>query len=369
MSRPRILLTSDWHLGHPRTPTEDTIADIRKHMLPKIAEADIMFIAGDVFDGMISFNSPAAVIIVDLFVDILHLCYVNNVILRILRGTYSHDILQLRVWNKIFVKSQVPLDYAMIESMSVERISRFDIAVLYVPDNLPYSTKDESLDAMRNLLKANEMGRVDYVVFHGEFDHLNFGFVNTNAYNTKDFNNICKGLILSGHIHRPHQHNNLIYAGSFNRLAHNEEERKGFWMIADDKATFINNPSATVFDTLDYSALTDLNEIIGKHDDYCMKKYSPDRLGYIRIIINDTNLKQALNSFHVSNFPNIRLTFKRLTKQSSSAVADKLRSKKREALEVPSYENIAAIVCRHLTTRGIMIELAIAEEIINGDHM
>jgi len=364
---PKILVSSDWHVGHSRVPTSDTIGDIRKYLLPHISKVNIVFFPGDIFDGLISMNSPDASLVIDLFVDIFRLCFEYDVILRIVRGTYSHDILQNNIISRLFDKLQIPVDYQLINNMSVECIEKYGLNILYMPDNLPYRTKEEALDNAKMLLCANNMTYVDYVVMHGEFDHLDFHHASNTIYNSDHFS-FCTKLILAGHIHKPHRYRNLVYAGSFNRLAHNEEEPKGFWIIEGTYASFVENKDATRFITIDYRTETNFDEMLQRHVKI-IERFDPERLGFLRLLLTDTNLKQAIANYHNANYPNIKLTFKHVLKSGGvddQYLAEKLKQKNIETLPVPSLKNVANIVCNHLFITGISIEITEAESIING---
>ena len=368
-TRPKILHVGDIHIGHSRVPSIDTANDIRKTLFPKLADVDIMFIAGDFFDGAVSMDSDDAKVIIDLIVDILTACYGNNVILRVLRGTFSHDRNQITIWDRLYNKTGIPVNYASVSNMVIERIRSFGITVLYIPDNLPYKSKNDILDAARTLLTANNLKSVDYVVMHGEFDHMNFGFINNNAYTIKDFSKICKGLILSGHIHKPRRHKNVIYCGSINRLSHNEEEPKGFWIIDGTDSHFVENKEATKFVTVDYRNETDFDALLERHIKV-VDQFGTERNGFLRVVISDINLKQALANYHNATYANVKLKFKSTSKSETANnkyLKDKLTQKLTEVLEVPSLKNISSIVCKHLSAKGINLELIDVESIINGE--
>ena len=367
---PRILHVADIHLGHGRVPSIDTANDVRKWLFPKLKDVDIMFVAGDFFDGDISMNSDDAKVIIDLIVDILTMCYDAGVILRILRGTYTHDRNQLSIWDRLFKKTMIPVNFASVNRLEIEKMEKFGITVLYLPDNLPYKSKNDVLDAARTLLTVNNLKSVDYVVMHGEFDHMNYGFVNSNAYNAQDFAKICHGLILSGHIHKPLRHKNVIYAGSINRLAHNEEEAKGFWIVDGFKSTFIENKDATKFVTVDYRNENDFDILLEKHINIA-NEFGTERIGFLRILISDTNLKQAIANYHNATYPNVKLTFKHAAKNEvtdDKYLKEKLARRSTDVLVIPSLKNISSIVCKHLSAKGIDLNIDIVEMIINGGN-
>lgn len=365
----KAILTADWHLGHPRTMTIDTAYSIKKYLFPKLTkEIDILFIAGDVFDGKLSMNSIDADIVIGLFIDIFNICFINDIIIRIVRGTYSHDQHQLRFITKLFNKSQVPVDFKAIDTLSIEHIDKLNIDVAYMPDNLPYSSKNEVLDHLRTLFFTTGINKVDYVIFHGEFDHLNFGPDRDNAYSVDDFKPLCSGLVLSGHEHKPCRHGNIIYAGSFNRLAHGEEEAKGFWLIDGVKTSFVENEDAVKYITVDYSGEINLETLLKRHLEL-IKSYN-GKDGFLRVIISDIHLKQTLVSFHRESCSNIKLTFKNIlqkTDVNNSFLIEKLNRKNDGELEIPSIKNVANIVYKHLQLQGVDIRLIDIELIINSE--
>jgi DNA repair exonuclease SbcCD nuclease subunit len=361
----KIILSADWHLGHKRVKTEDTANDIANSLFPRIPTADMLCIAGDIFDGRVSFNSGDTSVIIGLFVDMLKLCYGNNVTVRIIRGTYSHDILQNNVLTKIYSKLGLPIDFKVINDLSVEYNEKLKLSFLYIPDNLPYKGKNDLLRVATDIMKANDLKMVDYVVMHGEFDVMGYNDFGRNIFTLNDFNKICRYLVLSGHIHKPIHTGKLVYAGSINRLSHNEEEPKGFWEIVGDQPTFIENPNATKFITLDYTGVTSLKE--------AMERYSNDiaifneRAAFLRIVVNDIHIRQSLLIHHNSIYPHIKLTFKsqKRYEQTDKYLDDKIKSKQ-EQREIPTRANISAIVSNYIeTSYGIYMKLDDIEAIIN----
>ena len=364
---PVIGHTGDWHLGHNRVPSSDTIHDIKEYLFPAIPEMDILIIAGDIFDTSVSMNSDDAPEVLALFVDLFNTCYKHNVILRIMQGTFTHDRNQLRILYRLHAKLGIPLNFRLKTNIEIEYIKDIDSRILFLPDNLPYKYKADVLRQVNKLMVGEGISEVDYVVTHGEFTHATCGYQNPNAYEITDFNTICKYWVLSSHIHKPSKKGKVIYSGSFNRLAHNEEESKGFWVIRD-KPKFIKNKDATRFITKVYSS-DDLEALLTHHDELIKQRFDPKRIGYLRLIIEDVHLRQAVRGFHDKHYPNIKLTFKhaKKTSEESKFLECKLKSTSTEILEVPSVKNIASIVCRYLSsTRDVRMKLSTVEEIING---
>ena len=364
----KAIHTSDWHFFHRHVPTSETILSIRKYIIPRIREVDILFVPGDVFEGKVSLNDADVQLVIELFVDIFIECYTYNTIFRVVRGTFSHDNHQNRLFTSLFKKLNIPVDFKLIENITVEIIEKLNTSILYLPDNLPFHTKVEVFQHIQTLFTANNISAVDYVVMHGEFEHAGFiGEKHHNAYSYDDFKKICTGLILSGHIHKPNRFNNIIYAGSLNRLAHNEEEAKGFWMISGKDSEFIENKEATRFVTVDYRENSDLDDILNKHKALC-DSFDASRVAFVRVLITDTHIKQALFKYHSASYSNIHLTFKRTTASTSNAIQrieDRLKLKVSGELIVPSLKNITHLVCDYLNSKKIIIPREHIEVIIN----
>lgn len=364
----KAIHTSDWHLFHRHVPTSETIESIRKYVLPRIKDVDILFIPGDVFEGKVSLNDANVQLVIELFVDIFTECYAHNTIFRVVRGTFSHDNHQNRLFRSLFKKLRIPVDFKLIENIDVERFENLGISVLYLPDNLPFHSKAEVFQHVKTLFTANNIRTVDYVVMHGEFEHAGFiGEKHHNAYSYDDFKNICTGLILSGHIHKPTRFKNIVYAGSLNRLAHNEEEAKGFWIISGNDAEFIENKEATRFTTVDYRTDTDLDTLLNKHKVLC-DIFDKTKVAFVRVLITDTHLKQALFKYHTQLYGNIHLTFKRTASIASEAIQrieDRLKNKVSDELITPSLKNITQLVYDYLNSKKVIIPREHIEVIIN----
>ena len=354
----RVLHCADIHLGHQKVKTIDTANNIRKYLFPKLANVDLISIAGDIFHGRIALDSPDSNIVIDLFVDLLVKCYENDVTLRVLNGTFSHDLHQNDLITQLYKKLGLPVNYKLYKVLDIEYIQHLNIHILYVPDNLPFRHKHEILTRINDLLISHGIKQVDYVMLHGEFDNTLYGKYMHNAFNLSDFNGICRNRILAGHVHSPQQHGKLLYAGSFNRLAHGEEEPKGFWIVEGSEANFIENQEAVKFITLDYTSEDDLTTMLERHQKRMLNLPTAAE-SHVRVILSDPHLKQALRSYHLGNFPTVKLTFKSkvVDKHSDQYLDEKLKSKLEEHLEAPSLKNLPNLIYKHMTDQSIIINL------------
>ncbi len=257
----RVSVVSDVHLGNKRNDTKFIISNLDKHFScdEHLSTIDMVVIAGDFYDDLLSYPSIEGGLI-DLWISkFLKKCHRYNILVRILEGTPSHDRQQSERFNIISkVHAEVSHccpDLLYVKSLSIEHIDRFDIDVLYVPDEWSHDTND-TLDEVKSLLKSKNLTQVDIAIMHGLFEYQMGNVIKDNVkHNSKEYLAIVKGLIFIGHIHKRTNLDRIYAQGSFDRLAFGEEEEKGFLtaIINQDysyEIKFIVNYSARVFMTI-----------------------------------------------------------------------------------------------------------------------
>jgi DNA repair exonuclease SbcCD nuclease subunit len=333
-----ILHTADWHLGNIKVQTKYIASRLRKYLFPKIQDVEVIFIIGDIFDSIVNLNSEDAGIIYELFVDLFLLCSKHSVMIRIVQGTFSHDSNQLQILQSIIGKLKVKLDVKIYYKMSIEINDKF--SAIFIPDNLPFKNKHSMLKEMRKLLTTVSEDKVDYICIHGEFDFASHHFVSSNTYRHSDFSKFVKKKILCGHIHSPYQYKNIFYSGSFDRMRHNEESKKGFWVHDDDKSVFIENEEATKFITIDIDSSKKLSEILDHLTNIATSKFNTDK-GYLRIKLSDIDLSQAIKQFFRKNYPWIECKIQKIdnTSEYKSSFDDIVCE-----LEEPNEKNLPVIL-------------------------
>ena len=356
----RIVHTADWHLGHGRTHTADTAKSIRKYLFPQIPGSDIVYLAGDVTDGTITMDSKNSRELIRLYIDFLYLLAEHKVKLRALRGTVSHDRTQLSILESLVRKINIPVDVKVINQPLVETITDLGISVLYLPDDLPYKNKRELFKHVKSMLVAVD-GKVDHVVMHGMFDYTCYGFQLPDTYTLSQFDGIVKDWIFCGHIHTPKVTKKSIYSGSFDRLAHDEEHKKGFYVIDDGKPVFIENKDSIKYITKKYQH-EDVDALY-KYHDRVMEVFDGEEYGYLRVVLPDVQLRQALRSYHTKKYPHIQIKFKSEKKETSTK---NLSHKKQVELEVPTYANLPRLVYTHVKKSGIKLKLEPIQEALDG---
>lgn len=253
----RYLTLSDIHLGHARNKTFDIIKALNVFFDDYKArtDLDIIFLAGDVFDQLLDFSMtdiPEITFWVDRLVDY---CSRNKIKLRVLEGTPSHDWGQSEIFNTIdkVVSNEVDMKY--VKTLSIEHMSDLGLNVLYVPDEWNAST-DKTLEEVKDLLAQNNLAQVDIAVMHGNFGYqLPVQAIKAPRHNEQEYLSLVKYFITIGHIHSHSVYERIIAQGSFDRLAHGEEEPKGgvecvIYPDGRGEYFFIENKLAKIFKTV-----------------------------------------------------------------------------------------------------------------------
>lgn len=257
----RISSISDVHCGAKRNGTKFILDNLNKHFScdEHFSKIDMIIIGGDFYDDLLTYPSPDSGLI-DIWISkFIKKCHQFNIVVRVLEGTPSHDRQQsdrFRIINDIHSDiSNTSIDLMHVKNLSIEHIDKFDIDVLYIPDEWNHDTSDTLIE-VKELLVSKNLTHVDLAFVHGCFDYQMGSVVKDNVkHNSKEYLDIVKGLIFVGHIH---QHSSLdrIYSnGSFDRLSHGEEEPKGFLtaIINPDysyEIKFIENTTARKFITI-----------------------------------------------------------------------------------------------------------------------
>lgn len=253
----------DIHLGHPNTPTDYICRNLINALpdTPKTGEIDLLILAGDVFDRQLAFGD-LQIGEIQMFVHyLLKLCKRWDIVLRVLEGTPSHDWRQSRVFETVNTISGIDCDLKYVSTLSIERIERFGIDVLYVPDEWR-PTCDQTWVEVNGLLKQHSIDKVDFAIMHGCFPHQMPELLHKqlDMHRSERYLGIVRELIFVGHIHRHSQYERILAAGSFDRLCHGEEEAKGHIRVTCHPnqtydIDFVTNTHARVYVTVDCQGL------------------------------------------------------------------------------------------------------------------
>lgn len=246
----KFISISDIHLGHYKVPAMFSLENLRKYLYPHLnSELDILFIAGDVTETLLTLNAEGAFALMTFIEELQELSNECGFLIRVLKGTSEHEYDQLKYFKVAKKGSQ---NTRVIEQMTVEHIDKYNLDVLYIPDDLPYQNAQS--EALRKI-KEQGLKMVDICVLHGFCKHEIPPNVPIQPFNLFDAETLMKwtrGPILKGHVHKKSIYKRVISNGSFERNCHGDEGKKGFFLIEmkEDRTfsyKFIENMNTMIF--------------------------------------------------------------------------------------------------------------------------
>lgn len=307
----RYLCISDIHLGHPRNKTEDIVEALIAFFdnFTTDFKLDILFLAGDVFDNLLDFSSPESNLATIWAARLMKYCGRLNIKLRVLKGTPSHDWDQPEIFNTLAKAAKFPVDMKYVNSLSIEHMDDLGINVLYVPDEWR-SDPSVTYDEVKALLVQDQLQQVDIAIMHGNFGYqLPPQATKAPRHDEEKYLSIVKYFISIGHIHTSTVYSRILAQGSFDRLAHGEEEPKGGMLCTIYKEGhgeyyFIENKRAKVFKTINLK-FNDVDAAIQQIERHTAKLPSDS---YVRIrakkdhplIIGFDEVKKRFPLFNIS---------------------------------------------------------------------
>lgn len=258
----RYLVCSDIHLGHPNTPTTHIINSFKSSILTdENKDIDVLFIAGDLFDRLLDFNSKEVQEIIIFFNELLTFCTANNILLRVLEGTPSHDWSQSQILVKLNEIRTNKCDLRYHKSLDIEFIPSISKHVLYIPDEWTHDHIDLEEQIHTKLIEHN-LTKVDIAILHGQFKYQLIGKKYTGFYFKEEyFLDLVKNYIHVGHYHSYSKFDRIIANGSLERLAHGEESSKGYIKVIDSDYIFIENKNSYVYKTINVNANATLEKL------------------------------------------------------------------------------------------------------------
>jgi len=258
----KMLDLSDIHLGHNKTTTEEIVDHLYQFFQKYdkvLYDIDILMISGDIFDRLLPNNSKEYQLAVEWLSNVAKYCKTNNIKLRILEGTPSHDFKQLKTFNTVLTKLNIEVDFKYFDKIHIEYMEDLGIHILYIPDEIN-ETAEETWEEVQSLLHSLELTQVDFTIIHGQFHYHLPMFTSPVSHRESDYLSITKHYVVCGHIHNHSAYDRILTPGSFDRLTHNEEEKKGGLLIYVNGAVreylFLENTLAKVYKTLHYQNIT-----------------------------------------------------------------------------------------------------------------
>src|ERR1035437_2851089 len=250
-----IVVFSDIHLFNKRNKTTDILKALKESMSWSEHEIpDLLIFSGDVFDRLVDLAHDDITEVMLWIFQLLHYCERENIVIRILEGTPSHDWGQSKMFIDLACGMQFSGDIKYVNELSIEYIKKFDTNILYIPDEWENST-NETLEQVKELIYSKGLSQVDFCVMHGNFDfQLPSHIKKIPRHDSSEYIRLVKYFTFIGHIHKHSKLENIIAPGSFDRLAHGEEEPKGYIraiITLDSKEVFlIENKLAKEYKTV-----------------------------------------------------------------------------------------------------------------------
>lgn len=253
------LTISDIHLGKKSVPAKYIIDQLVSFMqnieeLNKNKKIDVIFIAGDLFDQALSFTADDVIHILQWARSFFKLCARNNIALRMLEGTPSHDRRQMR--NLVpLAKSTANLNFDYVPTMCVEYFEEHGLTCLYVPDEFGGSAENAQ-KLIQEELDRLQISRVSFAMMHGMFKYQVPQIASDRyKYDEEFILSRVDGFVNIGHVHTRSVFKRIIAQGSFGRISHGEEEAKGGSLVYVEKTGerqefFVENKETTQFKTI-----------------------------------------------------------------------------------------------------------------------
>lgn len=353
----RIAEFSDVHCGHNITKTEHILKGLR-NAFPDTTETsklNVIFIAGDFFDRQLSLPDKDVFLIRLWIAQFLRMCKRHDIIVRVLEGTPSHDWKQSNLFVHENELAEIHADVKHVTSLSIEYIERYDINVLYIPDEWR-ATCEETWCEVKELLYKENLSMVDYTVMHGAFHHQ----MPPNLHNrlqlhsAENYLSITKHYIFVGHIHLQSVYERILSAGSFDRVGHGEEKPKGHFRVVvrkdgNDEVTFIENKLAKKYITIGIEKLnaTEAYDKVAK----IVEKHPPASCFRIRAKKTDEGFS-LLNAFK-EDFPSFIWSIKESSKSNDSVnIVDNRQSLKRMSI---TSDNIEKLLLDRVSNTNILL--------------
>lgn len=269
----KYLIISDTHLGHSRNQTSNILRnlDLFFDYFNKYKDLDAIFIAGDFFDLLLDNHSEDYHNVMTWVYRLLSFCSRNQIRLRVLEGTPSHDWNQSKIFQTLFSISDLNVDFKYINNVYIEHFEDHGLNVLYVPDEAN-ETAEITYKQIQDNLSALNISKVDIAVMHGMFAYQLKNIITNQTHDEQKYLEMVKYYIHIGHIHIHSQYDRIVAQGSFDRLSHGEEEEKGVVLAIIDPSTsqstysFIPNKNAKIFKTISVPKNYTLDETLAKLD-------------------------------------------------------------------------------------------------------
>lgn len=315
-----VIAIADLHYG--KKNAKKLTEELNNYFIKEINDTDdldMVVISGDLFDRIIRFNEPAGKEVLEFMDKMFALSEEKDFLLRLLKGTKTHDYNQLEVFNQNEIEYN---NFKIINTLENEDIKFHDkeVKVLYIPEEYPDDKKEfyskhiyEQKDNYYDLCFGH--GMIDFVTFVPDEDDSENPVKSAPIMESKELMRVIKGPTVYGHIHDYHDYKGRVYyCGSYSRYSFKDTEDKGFLKISyrdkeDYEVELILNEEAPIYVTInmdDYENLTEqkkleiINELRQENDHVRFISSSKDDVDIIKqISSSDKNIKVQYNNKNI----------------------------------------------------------------------
>ncbi len=346
--RLNIASLSDIHFNHPNTPTEFIIRNINRYVFPDTPETralDIIFIGGDVTDSLMDFASNNAVAFRKWVSEFLRYCAKHDIMVRIIEGTPLHDWGQSIIFVEENENHEIGCDLKYFTDISIEHIARYNIDVLYIPDEARPTTHI-TWNVVQQLLLENGLEKVDLAIMHGAFGYQlpNIEEIKDKIHDEEKYCSIVRHYIFIGHVHQHRPNGKIIPNGSTDRLRHGEEDIKGHVRLNKGEITFIPNLGAMRYITLEVPGMS-ADEIM----DLVEKRLAGnDDIFQIRLLANTGDVAFGIAKRLTSMYPHGRFDVANIDKASKKRERITMRETKVSNLPTLTKGNLLEEWCKEI---------------------
>ena len=302
----RAVVYSDIHIGTFGTPSEFIFDNLKWHIQKYksyINKSDAIILSGDISHKLLSLGSRDSYYYIQTILLFGNICKNNNMELIILEGTSSHDMGQFKQVEELLKDRGI--NYRYVDKICMQKVK--DLNVLFIPDNHSLSG-NKVIEKVDNILFENKLSKFDLAITHNGYKYQ-LPVKLKSLIDEDILSRYVDGYIVSGHIHTPSEYKNIIVPGSFDRLAHGEEEDKGALYFEIDLNTNYRhferliNEKAMIYKTLEVINTDTIEKEIMKYPkgshialktDMPINKNVIDRLSQYYIIDIKTTKKEKV---------------------------------------------------------------------------
>ena len=305
----------DNHIGNARNTIPEMLNALDNWLIDHediIFSSNGFFFEGDFWDMLLTCSNPGTYLTLKWMNKFLKRCRDNNIIVRILEGTESHDRNQSKLFDAL-ANNIKGLDFKYVDELSHEKLEEYDIDILYIPDEWRLDEKD-TLNEAKELLSSLPIDSFDLAIMHGAFEYQYPEHLNLPTHCQEEYEKIVTYFINIGHVHLWDPRGKVIPAGSFDRISFNEEEDKGgvYCVINGDDSYFrqlVNNHAKKFIDLVlpedvnkadlfIYNGVKDLPpnsyvRLVAKVTHPFFKEYASLKSKYPELIFEKKNIKKV----------------------------------------------------------------------------